>query len=136
LKADQLKTKSPLSSSEVPDAVAKRLFDLYTVSSSSGGSGSKGSRSMPRRLKDKLAAHMMILALHIDDFSTSLHAFQKDLKFSVQRLMDFYRALGCFVRNQISTMNGKKVVIKKAELTLPLNIANQMEPKKKTRKNI
>lgn len=134
LKAAQLKTKSPLSSSEVPDVVINKMFDVYTVLSTTGHSQAKGVRSMPRRLKDKLACHILILALYVDDFDTSVESFQKELKFSQQRILDFYRALGCNVKNQIVTVNNKKHVIKKAELSLPIADSTLLEPKKKARK--
>jgi hypothetical protein len=134
LKSAQLRTKSPLNASEVPDIVVNRLFDNYTVNTPGTG-GLRSSRSMPRRLKDKLTCHILILALHIDDFSTNLDTFQKDLKLSMQRLSDFYQALGAFVKTQVTQVNGKKHVSKKSVLTLPLNENKNYEPKKKQRKN-
>lgn len=133
LKSAQLRTKNPLNSSEVPDAAVNRLFEQYTVVSASNAQ-SKNVRSMPRRLKDKLICHILILALHIDDFTTNLDTFQKDLKLSIQKISDFYQALGCYVKTQVTTVNGKKLASKKAELKLPLNDTNKLEPRKRSRK--
>ncbi len=134
LKAAQMRSKAPLNVYEVPDSATSKLFSLYTVSSSANAQG-KSIRTMPRRLKDKLTCHILILALHLDDFSTNLDLLQKDMKLSMQRLSDFCVALGCFVRSQISTVNKKKYVTKTANLTLPLNDAANVQAKKRARKN-
>lgn len=134
LKAAQLRAKTPMATCELPDSARNKLFHLYTVESNSNAQA-KSVRSMPRRLKDKLTCHILVLALHIDDFSTSLDLLQKDLKISLQRLSDFYQALGCFVRSQVAVVNKKKVVCKIANLTLPLNDISKAQPKKKARKN-
>lgn len=133
LKSAQLRVKNPLNSSEVPDTVINRLFEMYTVVSSTNAQ-SKNVRSMPRRLKDKLTCHILILALHIDDFTTNIDTFQKDLKLSIQKISDFYQAMGCFIRNQVAKVNDKKVVCKKAVLQLPLNDTNKLEARKRSRK--
>jgi hypothetical protein len=134
MKANQLRTKSPLSAAEVSDLAINKLFDLYTCVSNANAYA-KNVRSMPRRLKDKLTCHILILALHVDDFATCIDTFQHDLKLSMQRLSDFYQALGCFVKSSVVQANGKKLVHKKASLTLPLNDCKNFEPKKKQRKN-
>jgi hypothetical protein len=131
LKSAQMRSKHPFKATEVPEIVANRLLDQYTVVSAS--SGSKSSRSMPRRLKDKLTSHILILALNIDEFSTTLDTFQKDLKLSVQRIVDFYQALGCHIKSQVQNVNGKKVVGKLANLSLPLNEMSKNTVKKRAR---
>lgn len=133
LKSTQLRAKNPFNSFDVPDAVASRLLEQYTVFSSSNAQA-KNIRSMPRRLKDKLICHILILALYIDDFLTSLNFFQKDLKLSIQKISDFYQALGCFIKNTVTTVNNKKIVDKKAELKIPLNNTNRLEGKKRAKK--
>ncbi len=134
LKAAQMRAKAPMAAYEVPESAASKLFGLYTVSSNANAQG-KSMRSMPRRLKDKLTCHILVMALHLEDFSTSLDLLQKDMKLSMQRLHDFCVALGCFVRSQITTVNKKKYVTKIANLTLPLNDAGKVQVKKKARKN-
>lgn len=134
LKAAQLRTKSPMTVYEVPDSAINKMFSLYTVVSNANAQA-KNVRTMPRRLKDKLTCHILILALHLDDFSTGLELLQKDLKLSMQRLSDFYQALGCYIRSQIATINKKKVVSKTATLSLPLNDASKIQVKKRARKN-
>lgn len=134
LKSAQLRTKSPLSSSEVPHVAINRLFDMYTVCSSTNAQA-KSMRTMPRRLKDKLTCHILILALHINDFTTNLQSLQKDLKLPLQKLSDYFQALGCYVRSQVSTVKGKKLVCKIAQLKLPLNEAAKQDQKKRARKS-
>lgn len=133
LKAAQLRTKSPMINNEVPDSAINKIFSLYTMTSNANARG-KNMRTMPRRLKDKLTCHILVLALHLDDFSSSLDMLQKDLKLSMQRLSDFCVALGFYVRSQVTTINKKKVVGKIANLTLPLNDQSQVQAKKRARK--
>ena len=133
LRSAQLRSKAPLKTYEVSDALSRKLLDTYTVISTSNANA-RNTRSMPRRLKDKLTCHIMILALHIDDFSTDLQALQKDLKISVQKLTDYYFALGCHVKSHATTVNNKKVVSKSALLTLPLNEVKPSGSKKRSRK--
>ena len=128
-----MKSKSALAASQVPDVVGKKLYEMYTTWSSGGGH--KSSPTMPNRMRDKLAAHILVLALHIDDFSTDFRSFQKDLKMSIPRLSDFYLALGCHLGKQIAVVDGKKIMVKKAELKLPLVLVNRLEPKKRSRKD-
>ena len=133
LRAAQLRTKSPLSAYEVSDACMHRLFNLYTVNSNDNAQG-KSIRSMPRRLKDKLTCHILVMALHLEDFSAGLQVLQKDLKLSIQRLSDFSQALGCHLRSQVGVIDKKKVVCKIANLTLPLFDAGLVQAKKRARK--
>jgi DNA-directed RNA polymerase I subunit RPA49 len=133
LKLPQLRSKTPLKSYDVSDALSSKLLDKYTVVSASNANG-RNIRSMPRRLKDKLTCHIMILALHIDDYSTDLQALQKDLKISVQKLTDYYTALGCHIKSHATTIDNKKVIAKSALLTLPLNEVKPSESKKRGRK--
>ncbi len=134
LKSSQLRSKNPMATFEVSDSTVNKLFSLYTVCSTANAH-SKSTRSMPRRLKDKLTCHILILALHIEDFSVGLDLLQKDLKLAMQRLSDFSQALGCFVKSQVTTVNNKKVVSKTANLTLPLNDISKIQAKKRARKN-
>ena len=134
LKPAQLRSKAPMTTYEVPDSAVNKIFSLYTVVSAANANA-KNMRTIPRRLKDKLTCHILVMALHIEDFSAGLEMLQKDLKLSMQRLSDFCQAMGCFVRGQVTTINGKKVVSKIANLTLPLNDASQRQTKKRARKN-
>ena len=133
LKSSQLRARNPFNSNDVPEVVANRLLEQYTVLSASNAQA-KNVRSMPRRLKDKLVCHILILALYIDDFVTCLDFFQKDLKLSIKKISDFYQALGCFIKNTVTTVNNKKMVVKKAELKIPLNETNRLEGKKRSKK--
>jgi DNA-directed RNA polymerase I subunit RPA49 len=134
LKSAQLRSKLPLKAAEIPDALIEKFLDNYTVVSSNNAGGKK-LRSMPRRLKDKLACHIMIIALHIDDFSCDLQSLQKDLKISIQRLSDYYLALGCHIKSHATTVNDKKYIGKLAVLSLPLFDASKIKPNKRSRKN-
>lgn len=133
LNSAQLRSKTPLNAYQIPDSACSKLFSLYTVVSTDN-SQSKKVRSMPRRLKDKLTCHILILALHIDNFLTSLEGLQKDLKLSIGKLCDFYLALGCFIKTAVVSVDGKRVVCKKSSLTLPLNEITKGEQKKRARK--
>lgn len=132
LRSNQLRAKSAMGSNhEMSDAVLNKLFDLYTVVNSQNAFA-KQVRSMPRRLKDKLTCHILVLALHIDDFnSANLETIQKDLKLSMQRLTDFYQTLGCHVKSQVQQVNGKKTTSKRATLSLPLFEIRTVDKKKK-----
>lgn len=133
LKSAQLRSKTPMKSYEINDALANRLLDTYTVISSNNASN-KNMRSMPRRLKDKLICHIMILGLHIDDFVTDLQSLQKDLKISIDKLNEYYLALGCHVKSSVTTVNNRKLLNKSAFLTIPLNEVKKIESKKRSRK--
>jgi DNA-directed RNA polymerase I subunit RPA49 len=138
LKSPQLRVKAPLSAAEVPEMVCARMLDAYTcvANSATGHGGSnKTVRSMPRRLKDKLTCHILVLALHIDDFNTCVDTFQHDLKLSIQRLSDFYQALGCYVKSHVTKVNGKSVSSKRAVLSIPLNDLAMNNKIKKAKKN-
>lgn len=132
LKAAQLRTKSPMISYEVPESAINKIFGLYTVVSNANAQG-KNMRTMPRRLKDKLTCHILVLSMHLDDFSTNLEMLQKDLKLSMQRLSDFYQALGCYVSSQVTTVNKKKIISKAANLKLPLNDISKVQANKRKR---
>jgi DNA-directed RNA polymerase I subunit RPA49 len=136
LKPVQLGSRNPFGSQpEVPLLIVNRLFDLYTVCSTKNAQ-SKSVRAIPSRLRDKLMSHILVLALHIDDFSTNLEAFQKDLKVRQQRIVDFYLALGCHVKSRVTQVNGKKIMSKVSELTLPLNDTRNVEGKRRAKKTL
>jgi hypothetical protein len=133
LNSAQLKAKSPLATYQISDSTVNKLFSIYTVVSVDN-SQAKKIRSMPRRLKDKLTCHILVLALFIDDYLTTLDGLQKDLKLSIQKLVDFYQALGCFIKSSVVTVDKKRIISKKANLTLPLNEVSKGEKKKRERK--
>lgn len=133
LNSAQLKAKAPLNAFQVHESTASKLFSLYTVVSTDN-SQSKKVRSMPRRLKDKLTCHILILALHIDDFLTTLDSLQRDLRLSIQKLSDFYQALGCYIKTSLISLDSKRIISKKASLSLPLNDISKTEAKKRARK--
>ena len=120
LKPAQLRAKRGIMSGmDVPDAMVERLLDAYTCVSAANAQA-RSVRSMPRRLKDKLVCHILVVALHVDDFATQCDTFQRDLKLSMQRLVDFYQTLGCHVKTKITQASNKKSQCKLATLTLPL----------------
>ncbi len=133
LNSAQLKAKSPLATHQISDSTVNKLFSIYTVVSVDN-SQAKKIRSMPRRLKDKLTCHILVLALFIDDYLTTLDGLQKDLKLSIQKLVDFYQALGCFIKSSVVNVDKKRIISKKANLTLPLNEVSKGEKKKRERK--
>jgi DNA-directed RNA polymerase I subunit RPA49 len=134
LKSAQLRSKQPMKAAEIPDQLIEKLLCMYTVVSANNAGG-KSMRSMPRRLKDKLACHIMIVALHIDDFTCDLQSLQKDLKISIQRLIDYYLALGCHIKSHVTTVNNSKLIGKQAVLSLPLVDLSKIKPNKRNKRS-
>jgi DNA-directed RNA polymerase I subunit RPA49 len=134
LKSAQLRSKNALKALEVPAFVIDKLYELYTVLPKSE-SNARSVRSMPRRLKDKLICHILVIGLFIDEFKTSLDSIQKDIKLSIQKLSEFFQALGCHIKTQVIKVNEKRLAQKVAVLSLPLNDSSKKETKRKRSKN-
>ena len=49
---------------------------------------------------------------------------------SMQRLFEFYQALGYFVKSEVAIVNKTKLVTKTEVLKLPLDERGKVEPKK------
>lgn len=113
LRAQDLK-KSGLPA-EIPFTIGQRISDTYTVKGTTPD-GKKEIRSVPSRLKDKLAVNILLLVLHIDEFSSCLTDIQKDLKIGVQKLSNTLKALGCIVSTKKADDGTKSMT---AVLTLP-----------------
>lgn len=128
LKPAQIRAKNPFGRiTDFPESLSKKFNELYTIQSAT-------SRTMPRRLKDKLTCHIMILGLTIDDFTSDLQSLQKDLKITIQKLSEYYQALGCYIKNHVVTVNNKKIIGKLAILKLPLNEVSLVKGKRKAKK--
>ncbi|XP_067132462.1 DNA-directed RNA polymerase I subunit RPA49-like isoform X2 [Centruroides vittatus] len=126
LKARELKRKDPLPS--VPTLFKEKILDKFT-SKSTNQSG-KLDRSFPNKMKDKLAAHALVLALFVDEFEVNLNQIQPDLKIPINRLATLAGALGCKVvihKDQLT-----KRITKTAILTIPLYVLSEKTQKRRT----
>ncbi|XP_052280445.1 uncharacterized protein LOC127878069 isoform X2 [Dreissena polymorpha] len=74
----------------IPSSLKNKLFDNFTVRVGK-------SRCKPSRLKDRLAAFILVLCLHIDEFTFDLDNIAKDLRIGVHRVQQILRAMGCSV---------------------------------------
>ncbi|XP_033097611.1 DNA-directed RNA polymerase I subunit RPA49-like isoform X2 [Anneissia japonica] len=61
-----------------PDAVKKHLLNEFTVEAMSPD-GKKTLRNLSSKMRDKLALHMILIALYIDNFRVNLSLLQKEL---------------------------------------------------------
>ncbi|XP_052795681.1 DNA-directed RNA polymerase I subunit RPA49-like [Mya arenaria] len=84
----------PKSFSELPQTIRHKLFDNFTVRV-------RQSRCKPTRLKDRLAAFVLVLCLHIDEFSTDIDDITCDLHIGRHKAVQILRALGCQVKRKI-----------------------------------
>lgn len=110
LRYSDLKRKDPLPNVEQP--TKRKLLDTFTLV----GKGERGTvtRTFPYRLKDKVLAYLLVVALVLEDYKLDLAAVQPDGKASLQRLVTVGQALGC----RVGSCRGSRG--KYLELGLPL----------------
>ncbi|XP_071121031.1 DNA-directed RNA polymerase I subunit RPA49-like isoform X1 [Mytilus edulis] len=129
--AKDFKTKNPLPK-EWPDKVKKQIYDDFTLLADSG---KREVRCLPSRLKDKLALHILVLCLILDEFDLPLNDLQRDLKLGAKSLDSYVRAIGCKMNiKKITAELGEKLEIKSAILQLPLRFPEAMPRKAKARR--
>ncbi|GFU49443.1 DNA-directed RNA polymerase I subunit RPA49 [Nephila pilipes] len=107
-----LKKKDPFPG--IPQPYKKSLTEKYLVN-----------RAMPQRLRDKLLAHAMVLALILNNYHIDGKIWASSTHVSMSRIVLVAYSLGCHVHNQ------KKEDTKSIELKLPLY---RYEPKGKKKK--
>ncbi|XP_072040367.1 DNA-directed RNA polymerase I subunit RPA49-like [Amphiura filiformis] len=134
LKISDLNKKIPFEG-DTPMSVKKHLLDSFTQSTLVGD-GSRQKRCLPKRMKDKMISHALVLALILDDYKTKLSPLQSAFKVGVRILESHARALGCRVTSIAEVAEGgaslpskSPTAQKVAELSLPLRIT--YTPKKK-----
>lgn len=115
-----------------PTEVQQQLMSRYVE----GGGSSGGTRSFSPRMRDKVLLHLFVLTLFLDDFSISCHSLQRDLKLTSNKVVDFYRALGCSVakttvKRQLGEDHTPGPAHHTATLKIPLNFP---KPKKSHKK--
>ena len=81
-------------------------------------------------LADKLHVHLLVLALHVSDFTIEPGLLAEDLKLTAVRLVVYCREMGCKVKSQpaVDVVGGKRY---KATLVAPLKFPDP--PKKRAR---
>lgn len=114
LKAKDIKKKDPLPS--IPTLFKEKILDKYTVKTTNRSG--KLERSFPNKMKDKLAAHALVLALFLDEFEINLNQIQPDFKIPINRLATLAGALGCKVTSHKDQLT--KRITKLASLNIPL----------------
>lgn len=87
--------------------------------SSNGRIVTEGVHVYSGRMRDKVLSYLLVLALHIDDFSLPLQPLATDLKLSVMQLRTYLKAVGCKVESSPGVTNEEKD-IKCASLIAPL----------------
>eukprot|EP00128_Syssomonas_multiformis_P014222 Colp12_sorted_trinity150504_noHs@1230 len=111
---------------DMPDVVKQRLLALFTESITEDG---KLVYKMPQRLKDKLVNYVFALVLHIDNFVVHPENIVKDMKLSMLKATDHFRALGCHVSSGKRKIEGEEPAGqaggKTVTLTMPVSFPRQ-----------
>lgn len=116
---------------EWPVEVKEKLLKSFTLLVDSG---TKKTRCMPSRLKDKLLLHILIICLMTDEFELPLNDLQKDLKIGTKSLELHVKCLGCNVKSQTLVEDDQKFVLRSAVLTVPLKFPEVISKKNKSRR--
>ncbi|OWF46596.1 DNA-directed RNA polymerase I subunit RPA49-like [Mizuhopecten yessoensis] len=128
LNTHTLGQKTPLPV-EWPGAVIEQLLKKFTMKVESGG---RIRRCRPARLKDKTISYILVLCLMIDEYEVEVTELMMDLKLSLERIQNHFRALGCtFTSKKGVTMVGRPLSINFASLNVPLTFPDPSARKKK-----
>ncbi|XP_013783231.1 DNA-directed RNA polymerase I subunit RPA49-like isoform X2 [Limulus polyphemus] len=114
LRYQDMKKKDPLPT--VPEPYKHHLLNNFTLKSENEHGTTF--RSFPQRMKDKVIAYAMVVALLLDGFSVDFSDVHPDLKFPMNRLITIVLVLGCHVRSSKNPSTGTPTKI--ADLTIPL----------------
>ncbi|XP_035231255.1 DNA-directed RNA polymerase I subunit RPA49-like [Stegodyphus dumicola] len=109
-----IRKKDP--ATHIPEPFRSKFLNVFTLVSST--ESKKSYRTFPQQMKDKLLAHLLVLALFIDAFTTNVALIHSDLRIALNRVVSVFQALGCHVSNR--KLNDS--MIKTAELKFPLYI--------------
>ncbi|ESN94501.1 hypothetical protein HELRODRAFT_164358 [Helobdella robusta] len=111
---------------DIPPLVKSNMVGKFTIPVA----GHKFARSIPPKTKDSILFHILVLCLHIDDFSLNVSDLNVDLP--GKDLLKYLRLLGCKVtvnRGDKSVKNDAKAI-----LTVPLTFPTFSPSKKNKRK--
>ncbi|KFM60605.1 DNA-directed RNA polymerase I subunit RPA49, partial [Stegodyphus mimosarum] len=109
-----IRKKDP--ATHIPEPFRSKFLNVFTLTSST--ESKKSYRTFPQQMKDKLLAHLLVVALFIDDFTTNVALIHSDLRIALNRVVSVFQALGCHVSNR--KINDHTV--KAAELKFPLYV--------------
>ncbi|XP_060064818.1 DNA-directed RNA polymerase I subunit RPA49-like [Ylistrum balloti] len=114
---------------EWPGVVIEQLLKRFTMKIDSGG---RIRRCRPARLKDKNISYILVLCLMIDEYELELTVLMKDLKLSLERIQNHFRALGCTLTSRkVKTDMGPSLSVTSAILNLPLTFPDPSARSKK-----
>ncbi|XP_033743791.1 DNA-directed RNA polymerase I subunit RPA49-like [Pecten maximus] len=114
---------------EWPGVVIEQLLNRFTLKVDSGG---RLKRCRPARLKDKTISYILVLCLMIDEFEVEVTELMKDLKHSLVRVQNHFRALGCTLTSKKAITEGERSFsVTSASLNLPLTFPDPSARAKK-----
>ncbi|XP_069130824.1 DNA-directed RNA polymerase I subunit RPA49-like [Argopecten irradians] len=122
-----LTQKAPLPE-EWPGVVRTQLLNRFTMKLDTEG---RSRRYRPARLKDKTISYILVLCLIIDEFKVDVTDLIKDLKLSLIRMQNHFRALGCTLSTKKTA--GEQFTVS-ASLNLPLSFPDPSARSKKGRR--
>ncbi|GFY51336.1 DNA-directed RNA polymerase I subunit RPA49 [Trichonephila inaurata madagascariensis] len=126
LKFTDIRRKDP--APHIPEPYKQNMLSQFT--SLTTNEKGKETRNLPTTMKDKLVSYIFVLALFIDDFKVNINQMSNDLNLNLKKLTMIAQALGC----HLSTKKWAEVVVKYAELKLPLFVFMPKYVKKVSRK--
>lgn len=113
LLSSDIRKKDP--APEIPEPVKSYLLETFTAASVM--ENGRTVRSFPQKVKDKLLAYIIVIALFIDDFCVNIALLQNGMKYGIPKVSNVAQAVGCYVnRRKINNVS-----VQFAELKLPLN---------------
>ncbi|NXD03374.1 RPA49 polymerase, partial [Certhia familiaris] len=126
-----IKKKHPMGP-ECPHIITKKLMKNFTSMTYNNGSLQN---FISASMRAKIAAHVIALALHINNFQTDLTVLQNDLKLSESRILDIAKALRLRVSKAKGVPGlGSDQSHKLGTLSLPLPTQKAPEGQRKRRK--
>ncbi|XP_069486584.1 DNA-directed RNA polymerase I subunit RPA49 [Ambystoma mexicanum] len=103
---------------ECPHLISGKLMKHFSVLSYNNG---RLQNIMSASMKAKITAHVIALALHINDFQTDLTVLQRDMKLSENRMLEVARAMGLKISKKKAPLGAlDDEDHKMATLTIPL----------------
>ncbi|XP_043915568.1 DNA-directed RNA polymerase I subunit RPA49 isoform X2 [Protopterus annectens] len=113
----QIKSKFGLGEN-IPHVIIMKLLKNFTVVNYSSGSVKN---MVSTSMKVKIAAHVIALALHIEDFQTDLTVLQRDLKLTETRFLEIARAMRLKItKAKVPVPDAEPEIHKIGSLSLPL----------------
>ncbi|XP_067933737.1 DNA-directed RNA polymerase I subunit RPA49-like [Watersipora subatra] len=122
LRANDLKQKDPFSASdpnqiyEMPASCLNYILEHYTIKSGR-------SRSVPPRIKDKIFVIIILLGLHLENYTLATNQLLSTVKVGTKKLTSISKAMGCKVRVNKMGRTPEIVVTLAAPLTFPVPTA-------------